>query len=325
MIALENVSRHYGASVALKGVSFEIPRGQIVGFLGPNGAGKTTTMKIITGFIAPSSGNVRIDGLDVLEHSLEIRRKIGYLPENAPVYQEMRVGEYLEFVGRIRGLTGATLSSRKQEVIHLTGLDSKVHKDINTLSKGYRQRVGLAQALIHDPQILILDEPTSGLDPNQIVEIRDVIKRIGQEKTVMLSTHILSEVEATTDRVIIINGGQIVADGTTADLQARQRSVQIKVQLEAPASATSEQLSQQLQSLQGVRQALVTPGESAGLFRITLDTDGEDDRGVRRALFARSVQEQWVLLELSRAEQSLETIFQNLTRQTLTQSGGTTV
>lgn len=312
MIALENVTRQYGSAMALKGISFEIPRGQIVGFLGPNGAGKTTTMKIITGYISPTSGSVQIDGQDVLEHSLEIRRKIGYLPENAPVYQEMRVAEYLSFVGQVRGLSGAQLQARKSEVIRLTGLEKVVNKDIHTLSKGYRQRVGLAQALIHDPQILILDEPTSGLDPNQIVEIRDVIKRIGAEKTVMLSTHILTEVEATTDRVIIISGGQIVADGTTAALQARQKGTHVKGVLEAKGDASG--IEQRLSQLPGVLKASVSADESEHLFKISLDTDGEDDRGLRRALFARAVQEEWVLLELSRAEQSLESIFQTLTR-----------
>lgn len=312
MIALENVTRQYGSAVALKGISFEIPRGQIVGFLGPNGAGKTTTMKIITGFISPTSGTVTIDGQDVLEHSLEIRRKIGYLPENAPVYQEMRVDEYLTFVGRVRGIAGSQLAARKAEVIRLTGLEKVVHSDIHTLSKGYRQRVGLAQALIHDPQILILDEPTSGLDPNQIVEIRDVIKRIGAEKTVMLSTHILSEVEATTDRVIIISGGQIVADGTTADLQARQKAAQVKGLLEARAEASA--IESRLKGLTGVLGATATAGDGENLFKINLETDGQDDRSLRRALFALAVSEQWVLLELSRSEQSLESIFQTLTR-----------
>jgi len=312
MIALENVTRQYGSAVALKGISFEIPRGQIVGFLGPNGAGKTTTMKIITGFISPTSGTVTIDGQDVLEHSLEIRRKIGYLPENAPVYQEMRVDEYLTFVGRVRGIAGSQLGARKAEVIRLTGLEKVVHSDIHTLSKGYRQRVGLAQALIHDPQILILDEPTSGLDPNQIVEIRDVIKRIGAEKTVMLSTHILSEVEATTDRVIIISGGQIVADGTTADLQARQKAAHVKGLLEAHAEPGV--IETRLQQLTGVLGATATAGDGENLFKINLETDGQDDRSLRRALFALAVSEQWVLLELSRSEQSLEAIFQTLTR-----------
>lgn len=314
MIALENVSKRYGNATALKGISFEIPRGQIVGFLGPNGAGKTTTMKIITGFIAPTSGSVRIDGLDVLEKSLDVRSRIGYLPENAPVYQEMRVSEYLDFVGRIRQLSGDTLKRRREEVIRLTGLDKVVHKDINTLSKGYRQRVGLAQALIHNPPILILDEPTSGLDPNQIVEIRDVIRQIGSEKTVMLSTHILSEVEATTDRVLIISQGELVADGTTADLQARQRAARVRGLLEATADDSPERLTAQLQTLPGVRQARVEPGDGPHLFHMTLETDGTDDRGLRRALFAQAVAHQWVLLELSRQEQSLEAIFQTLTR-----------
>lgn len=318
MIALEHVTRQYGSAMALKGITFEIPTGQIVGFLGPNGAGKTTTMKIITGFIAPTSGTVRVDGLDVLEHSLEVRKRIGYLPENAPVYPEMRVLEYLDFVGRIRGLRSSLLESRKQEVIRLTGLEKVQQKDISTLSKGYRQRVGLAQALIHDPQILILDEPTSGLDPNQIIEIRDVIKRIGAEKTVLLSTHILSEVEATTDRVLIIHQGELVADGTTAELAARQRGSQIQGVIEAgrgEADAAPQRLEQALTALSGVRSARVTPAEGSNTFHFVLQVDSNEDRTIRRALFQQAIEQQWILLELSRQEQSLESIFQTLTRK----------
>lgn len=317
MIALEHVTRQYGSAMALKGITFEIPTGQIVGFLGPNGAGKTTTMKIITGFIAPTSGTVRVDGLDVLEHSLEVRKRIGYLPENAPVYPEMRVLEYLDFVGRIRGLRDTTLESRKQEVIRLTGLEKVQQKDISTLSKGYRQRVGLAQALIHDPQILILDEPTSGLDPNQIIEIRDVIKRIGAEKTVLLSTHILSEVEATTDRVLIIHQGELVADGTTAELAARQRGAQIQGVIEATgaADAAPQALELALTALSGVRTARVTPAEGSNTFHFVLQIDSNEDRTIRRELFQQAIQQHWILLELSRQEQSLESIFQTLTRK----------
>jgi len=224
------------------------------------------------------------------------------------------VAEYLDFVGRVRGLRGDALRRRQGEVSQLTGLEGVLGQDIATLSKGYRQRVGLAQALIHDPPILILDEPTSGLDPNQIVEIRDVIKRIGKEKTVLLSTHILSEVEATTDRVIIISRGAIVADGTTADLQARQRGARVTTRIEVPSGVSRQDVSARLTTLPGVKSVSDSGLEGETNLGFHLDTEGRDDKAVRRALFQLAVQERWVLLELRREEQSLEAIFQSLTR-----------
>lgn len=215
--------------MALDGISFEITRGEIVGFIGPNGAGKSTTMKIITGYIPPSSGEVFVNGMDAVENSLEIRRIIGYLPESNPLYMEMYVREYLRYIAGIYGIKKEA-PNLVEEIIEQTGLGPESHKRIHSLSKGYRQRVGLAQALIHDPEILILDEPTSGLDPNQIIEIRNLISELGSEKTVMLSTHILQEVEAICERVIIINRGQIVADEsmksiTSKDLEKKFRDL----------------------------------------------------------------------------------------------------
>ena len=210
-ILLKNIDKKYGKQLALDGVSFEISKGEIVGFIGPNGAGKSTTMKIITGYIPPTSGEVYVNGMDAVEKSLEIRRIIGYLPESNPLYVEMYVREYLRYIA---GIYGMRKQAKKlvEEIIERCGLTPECHKQIKNLSKGYRQRVGLAQALIHDPEILILDEPTSGLDPNQIIEIRKLISELGKEKTVLLSTHILQEVEAICDRVIIIHKGKIVAD-----------------------------------------------------------------------------------------------------------------
>ena len=209
-VEIQNLYKHYGSQEAVSDVSFSVPEGQITAFLGPNGAGKSTTMKIITGYIPASSGEVKVCDLVVSTENLETQKKIGYLPEHNPLYDEMYVREYLEFVGGIYKLSD--ISSKVNDVIDRVGLGLEKHKKIGALSKGYRQRVGLAQAIIHDPQVLILDEPTSGLDPNQLVEIRSLIKNIGKEKTVILSTHIMQEVEAICDRIIIINRGKIVAD-----------------------------------------------------------------------------------------------------------------
>jgi ABC-2 type transport system ATP-binding protein len=210
-IVLKNIDKKFGRQLALDRISFEIGKGEIVGFIGPNGAGKSTTMKIITGYIPPTSGEVYVNGMDAVERSLEIRRIIGYLPESNPLYVDMYVREYLRYIAGIYGMA-ENPASLVEETIERTGLEPEAHKQIKALSKGFRQRVGLAQTLIHDPEILILDEPTSGLDPNQIIEIRNLISELGKEKTIMLSTHILQEVEAICDRVIIINKGKIVAD-----------------------------------------------------------------------------------------------------------------
>jgi ABC-2 type transport system ATP-binding protein len=223
-IRVNKVTKLYGEQKALDEVSFSIEPGQIVGLLGPNGAGKSTMMKILTCFIPPSSGEASVNGYDVMEDAMAVKRIVGYLPEHNPLYREMYVKEYLEFAGGIYHLKN--LNSRIEEMIELTGLKDEQHKKIEALSKGYRQRVGLAQALIHDPDVLILDEPTSGLDPNQLVEIRNLIKEIGRTKTVMLSTHIMQEVEAVCQRVIIIHKGKIVADDLLDDLQKQGNSLE---------------------------------------------------------------------------------------------------
>ena len=233
-IEVKNLSKFYGQQAAVNDISFSIHKGEIVGFLGPNGAGKSTTMKILTGFIPATSGEVKVCGMEVDVDSLETRKKIGYLPENNPLYLDMYVREYLEFVGKIYRVPN--LKARIDEMIQQVGLEVEQNKKIGMLSKGYRQRVGLAQAIIHDPEVLILDEPTTGLDPNQLVEIRELIKRIGKSKTVLLSTHIMQEVEAICDRVIIIKSGKIVANSTAAELQYEENKQVVYVEFEGELS-----------------------------------------------------------------------------------------
>jgi ABC-2 type transport system ATP-binding protein len=225
-IKVQNLTKVYGSQKAVNDISFEVQKGEIVGFLGPNGAGKSTTMKIATGYIEATSGSIEVCGFDVQESPMKVRQNIGYLPEHNPLYLDMYVKEFLEFIGGVYGISGKKLKDRISEVIDLVGLGLEQKKKIGQLSKGYRQRVGLAQALIHDPQVLILDEPTTGLDPNQLTEIRAVIKNIGKEKTVIFSTHIMQEVEAICDRVIIINHGNIVADSSLTDLQKTGNSIE---------------------------------------------------------------------------------------------------
>lgn len=223
MIKASGLTMHYGPVKALEDVSFEVNKGEIVGLLGPNGAGKSTAMKILTTYLYPTSGTAEINGMDVLENPLKVRQCIGYLPETLPLYMDMEVKSYLEFVGKARGLRGSTLKGRIREAVDACGLAPMFRKPIRQLSKGFKQRTGLAQALIHDPDVIILDEPTSGLDPHQIMEIRDLIARLAKDKTVILSTHILQEVEATADRIVIINHGRIVGDGTVEELRNRAK------------------------------------------------------------------------------------------------------
>lgn len=310
MIRVQDLTKTYGEQKAVDAISFEIEAGEILGFLGPNGAGKTTTMKIITCFMPATSGKVEVDGLDVFDHSLEIRRKIGYLPETTPLYPEMNVTEYLGFIQALRKIPHSRRRGRLQEMVDLCGLSDVMHKDIGELSKGYRQRVGLAQAIIHDPEILILDEPTIGLDPNQVVEIRQLISTLGERKTLILCTHILSEVEAACNRVLIINRGKIVADGTPqtlrAGLQGKQRLiVQIK------AADDSAAVTRKLDGLSEVEIA-VRPTTEAGTIHVEIT--GGKDRDLREQVFRLVADAGWVLLEMRREIQSLEDVFRDLTR-----------
>jgi ABC-2 type transport system ATP-binding protein len=310
-IAVRNLTKVYGEQKAVDDISFDVKTGEILGFLGPNGAGKTTTMKIITCYMPPSSGTVEVNGLDNAEHSLDVRKKIGYLPEMNPLYHDMNVVDYLEYSAQLHALKGGALQHRLKEMVHLCGLEDVRHKDIGELSKGYRQRVGLAQAMIHDPEVLILDEPTSGLDPNQIVEIRHLIKQLGQAKTVILSTHILSEVQATCDRVLIINEGNIVADGTPEKLQNDfQGNESLTIEIKAAATNPLEAFAPRLRSVGSVT-GVELLSSRASHFRFELHVEKGSD--VREALFRLAVAEGWILLEMQRKTTSLEEVFHKLT------------
>jgi len=311
-ITVRNLTKYYGQERAIDNISFDVKTGEIVGFLGPNGAGKTTTMKIITCYMPPSAGTVEVDGYNIADHSLEVRRKIGYLPELNPLYLDMNVVEYLEYAARLHGIDKATLKRQLASMIEVCGLKEVRHKDIGELSKGYKQRVGLAQAMIHDPEVLILDEPTSGLDPNQIVEIRNLIRQLGRAKTVVLSTHILSEVQATCDRVVIVNEGAIVADGTPGQLQQEFRGSElIVIELKAQVANPMVDIFPKLQALSNIESVEYGGGEN-GAHRFSLFAAKGSD--IREEVFRQAVQERWVLLELTRKATSLEEVFHKLTK-----------
>jgi len=310
-IAVRNLTKFYGTEKAVSDISFDVKTGEILGFLGPNGAGKTTTMKIITCYMPPTSGGVEVEGFDIAEHSFEVRKKIGYLPEMNPLYLDMNVVEYLDFFARLHGLRDALLRSRLKEMIDVCGIGGVRHKDIGALSKGFRQRVGLAQAMIHDPEVLILDEPTSGLDPNQIAEIRNLIRQLGRAKTVVLSTHILSEVQATCDRVIIINEGTIVADGTLDQLRQDFRgSEKISLEVKAHGANAMTDIYPKFQQLPNV-ESVVYDGQDNGLHRFSIHAAQGND--IREEIFRRVVAEGWLLMEMSRRVTSLEEVFHKLT------------
>lgn len=309
MIKAKNLTMHYGPVVALDNVSFEVNRGEIVGLLGPNGAGKSTTMKILTTYLYPTSGTAEVNGVDVLENPLEVRKSIGYLPEILPLYMEMEVRSYLDFVARARGLKGAALKNRIDAVVDTCGLRPMYRKVIRELSKGYKQRTALAQALVHNPDIIILDEPTSGLDPHQILEIRNLIRQLAEEKTVILSTHILQEVEATADRIVIINRGTIVGDGTLAELRGRaKQSERLVISLEGE----REQFERLLGGIDGVKQ-VVHRGSSGGCSSFVLHSPV--DKNPWREINALVQQQGWKLRELSDKPLSLEETFLTLTQK----------
>ncbi len=308
MISVKNLTKNYGSTAAVKDISFEVQQGEILGFLGPNGAGKTTTMKILTCFMPPTGGTVTVDGLEVMEQSLEVRKKIGYLPEQNPLYHDMIVADYLRFVADLRGIPKEKQKERLQRMVEVTGLKPVVTRAIGELSKGFRQRVGLAQAMIHDPAILIMDEPTSGLDPNQIVEIRHLIQELGKEKTVILSTHILSEVQATCNRAIIINQGKIVADNSLTELQAAFHGLEkITLEIKAPKNGCQEKL-RALDHVKEIREL----ASAAGVTRYLIEVEKGQD--LREKIFDLSVREGWKILELKRETTSLEDVFRQLTR-----------
>ena len=306
-IQVSNLTKKYGSQRAVDNISFEVKTGEILGFLGPNGAGKTTTMKILTCFMAPSDGNVKIGEYSIHEDAEQIKKKIGYLPEHNPLYLDMQMIDYLQFVAHLHGLSKDKIEKRVAEMVAVCGLNVEKHKKIGELSKGYRQRVGLAQALIHDPEILILDEPTTGLDPNQIVEIRKLIREIGKEKTVILSTHILPEVEATCDRILIINNGKIVADGTSEVLR-KQAQGQEALRIEISDAPDNDEVISAIQELATV--AMVDPiSERQNAFLV----NSKDDQSSKRDLFKLCVDKNWVLTEMTPLETKLEDIFRELT------------
>jgi ABC-2 type transport system ATP-binding protein len=310
-IAVRNLTKLYDGQAAVNDISFDVSTGEILGFLGPNGAGKTTTMKIITCFMPPNSGTVEVDGLNISDHSLEVRKKIGYLPELNPLYMDMNVLDYLAYSAELHGITGAPAQQRIREMVGVCGLEEVRHKDIGELSKGYRQRVGLAQAMIHDPDVLILDEPTSGLDPNQIVEIRNLIRQLGRAKTVILSTHILSEVQATCDRVIIINDGKIVANGSPDQLQRQFHGGEgLTVEMKSSVKDPLEEITPKLRILAYVNNVTLSSHEGQ-ITRFDINVDRGQD--VREAVFRLAVSEGWVILEMNRKITSLEEVFHKLT------------
>ena len=305
-IIVKQVTKRYGPQKAVDDISFTVKTGEILGFLGPNGAGKTTTMKAITGYLAPDSGDITLGGISVTEEPDAIKKFIGYLPETNPLYMDMGVIDYLRFTAEIHAIPREKVRACILKMINTCGLEGEKHKKIGELSKGYRQRVGLAQALIHDPAVLVLDEPTSGLDPNQIVEIRDLIREIGREKTVILSSHILAEVEATCNRILIINKGRIVADGTAQHLrkQAQGREV-LRVAIEG---GTDEEILEQLIKIDTVAQVDPLPGRE-DLFEV----QSRDGLSSKRKIFSMCVSKKWYLTELSPVETRLEDVFRELT------------
>ena len=297
-IEVKHLTKFFGEQAAVNDISFEIGKGEIVAFLGPNGAGKSTTMKMITGYIPASSGSIKVNGITVDVDDLETRKIIGYLPENNPLYLDMYVKEYLHFVGSIYKIKD--LKNRVNEMIQMVGLELEQHKKIGALSKGYKQRVGLAQAFIHDPQVLILDEPTSGLDPNQLVEIRELIKTIGKEKTIMLSTHIMQEVEAICDRVIIINKGKIVANNNQQSLDSSPEVQTIYIEFEGAVS------SQLLSKIPGV-----TTVKALGNGWLI---EGVTDQDLRKNVSKKAQKAGWLIMTLKLEKKSLETVFKELTK-----------
>ncbi len=303
MIEVQDLTKTYGQRTAINKLNFSVSKGEVVGFLGPNGAGKTTTMKIITGFMAPTTGSVRVAGYDVFENPIEVKRRIGYLPETPPVYADMRVREYLKFVAQLKGVDDSKLTSLVNSAIEKTDLGSVSNRLIGNLSKGYRQRVGISQALVSDPEILIMDEPTVGLDPRQVAEIRNLIKSLAGQHTILLSTHILPEVQASCERIIIINQGIIVAEDTLAGIAQRMSgSGKIIVRVQT----SSDQLVTALRKVNGVRKVEVTANSS-----LEIETDGKD--GVSQQIASQVVSSGAGLIEIRAENMNLEDVFLKLT------------
>ncbi len=315
MVEARNLEKHYPLTKAVQGLSFSVTRGQIVGFLGPNGAGKSTTMKMLTGYVRPTRGQALIAGIDVSKDPLAAQRRIGYLPESAPLYDDMMVIDFLRYVADLRQVPREVLDQRLKNICKSCGLLEVLGKDIGHLSKGFRQRVGIAQALVHDPDLLILDEPTSGLDPNQIIEIRHLIKELGKDKTVLLSTHIMQEVEATCDRVLIIDKGQLVADDTPKGLSEAEEkegaTIRLVVMAKNGVPLVDDKIQALLKGLPGVKDVNSGTGEGAGTLGFDLLSIGDADP--RRAVFDAAVSNEFVLLSMHREQVSLEDSFRRRT------------
>ena len=311
MIHVKNLSKYYGDFCAVDQISFDIERGEIVGLLGPNGAGKTTTLRMLTGYFRPTSGSIHVKEYSIEDNALQIKRLMGYLPESAPLYHTMLVYDYLQYIASIRGLNREKRRGRIMELVDLCSLDQIMHKSISELSKGLKQRVGLAHAMMDDPEILVLDEPTSGLDPNQIVEIRDIIKEIGKEKTVILSTHILSEAEATCDRLVIINKGKIVADDTTRALKQRANE-EYTLHVSFKGAELSE-VEKSLSPINGIKRIIQTETDDKQILHLNLTCFADHD--IRGDVYATIRKTDWELMEFYRETESLENIFRELTTE----------
>jgi ABC-2 type transport system ATP-binding protein len=310
MIHVENLTKHYKDICAVDQINFDIHKGEVLGLLGPNGAGKTTTLRMLTGFLRPTAGTIRVKDFTIEENPLEIKRLLGYLPESAPLYHDMIVYDYLDFVANIREIDGNEKLKRIKYLADLCGLNDVMHQSIGELSKGFKQRVGLAHAMMSDPEILVLDEPTSGLDPNQIIEIREIIKRIGKEKTVILSTHILSEVEAACDRVVIIKQGKIIADGSMETLkQSANRKNRINILL---LNSDYESVKKELGSIAGVEEVQLET-DNEGILQASVTCRSSAD--LRGDIYRKIKETEWILIELYQETQTLENIFRELTTE----------
>jgi ABC-2 type transport system ATP-binding protein len=311
MIQADQVTKYYNEFCAVDGISLDIRKGEILGLLGPNGAGKTTTLRMLTGYFKPTRGSIKVKDFNSSEHPLKIKQLMGYLPESAPLYHNMLVYDYLEYVAEIRGIPRERRLARIRELCDLCGLDNIMHKSISELSKGLKQRVGLAHAMMGDPEILVLDEPTSGLDPNQIVEIRDIIKQIGREKTVILSTHILSEAEATCDRIVIINKGKIIANGSADELkQSADSGRTLHITL---SNAEYLQVQATLETISGVMSVDRVTTENGGNLAVKLTCASGSD--LRETVYRLIKETDWLLMEFRQETRTLETIFRELTKE----------
>ena len=307
MISVSNLSKNYGNVKAVDSISFYLKDGEVVGFLGANGAGKTTTLKMITGYLVPTNGEIKVNGLDIVDNTSDIQEMIGYLPELNPLYTEMRVYDYLEFLGSIRNIKGSDFKQALSRVVDKCGLSGVVHKIIADCSKGYKQRIGLAAAMIHDPKILILDEPVTGLDPNQIVEIRSLIKSLGKEKLVFMSSHILQEIQATVDKIIIIDKGKIVANGTNEELMSDfMGNVSLEMEVMKATKKSAQELQAKIPSVK-----FISMEKSGGVQKVNFEYP--KDKDPREDIYKYAVKSKWVILKMMPQTTNLEDIFRNLT------------